>query len=127
MKRFLVGLAACLVLIPPTRAADETDAAKVKAARISVANLTRAAQAYRVKTGDYPKRLEDLEKPPDGGSAYIDPKAKALIDPWGHPYKYDPAGPRNKGKQPDVWSQGPDPNDKKGVIGNWQELPKGKK
>jgi hypothetical protein len=38
-----------------------------------------------------------------------------LKDPWGKPYSYDPAGPKNAGLKPDIWSAGGG----KVLIGNW--------
>ncbi len=43
--------------------------------------------------------------------------AEELIDPWKKPYQYDPAGPKNKGSKPDLWTATPE----KKVIGNWKE------
>jgi hypothetical protein len=37
-----------------------------------------------------------------------------LKDPWGESYGYDPAGPRNGGKHPDIWLELPG-----GPVGNW--------
>jgi hypothetical protein len=86
-----------------------------------VRGLTAAAQAYEIRFGQLPERLEQLVAPPGGGPPLIE--RDALTDPWGRPYRYDPAGPQNAGVRPDVWSLGPDPNDPKGVISNWQSRP----
>lgn len=83
--------------------------------------LTAAAQAYEVRFGQLPERLEQLTTPPGGGPPLVE--RDALTDPWGRPYKYDPAGPHNAGVRPDVWSLGADSNDPKGVIGNWSAKP----
>ena len=39
----------------------------------------------------------------------------ALLDHWKNPYQYDAAGPKNGGKQPDIWTVTPEGK----VIGNW--------
>jgi hypothetical protein len=83
--------------------------------------LAMAALAYEIRVGQLPDRLDQLLAPPDGGLPLVE--RDALIDPWGRPYKYDAAGPNNAGVRPDVWSLGPDPNDAKGIIGNWQVKP----
>jgi uncharacterized protein (TIGR03067 family) len=89
-------------------------------ARMDVRVLTVAAETYKIKNEEYPAKLEDLIKPPDGETPYIEPKEGVLKDPWGQPYKYDPKGPKSGGKQPDIWSEGPP--GKKQPIGNWEAL-----
>ncbi len=91
--------------------------ARIDRAKVEVRTLTTAAQAYLIMQGEWPDRLEQLVKPPQGGRPYVD--KEALIDPWGRPYRYDPKGPKNNGQKPDVWSIGPDANDPKGRVGNW--------
>jgi hypothetical protein len=86
-------------------------ASRERVARIQLMTLNQALQVYKVKKGDYPASLEDLTQ----GKAIVEPAA--LNDPWGKPYQYDPAGPKNKGKQPDLWTT--DPSGK--VIGNWEK------
>jgi Type II secretion system (T2SS), protein G len=94
---------------------------RAQAARVSALNLTKAAQAYEIKFGQPPASLLSLVAPPDGGRPYIEGGQNALFDPWGRPFQYDPAGPKNNGLKPDIWSLGPDPNDKTKFIGNWPE------
>jgi len=88
-------------------------------ARNDVKILTIAAEAYKLKNSVYPTKLEDLLKASDGGLPFIEPKKDVLNDPWGNPYQYDSTGPKNNGKQPDIWSGGPP--GKKQSIGNWEE------
>lgn len=95
-------------------------AAKVDVARVQAKLLSDACDAYKVREGIYPESLEVLVQ---GGKV----AQEALIDPWGRPYQYNPTGPKNKGLRADVWSQGPDPKDPKGIIGNWQEEKKPEK
>ena len=40
-------------------------------------------------------------------------------DPWKKPYQYDPSGPRNNGRRPDIWTVAPDGLE----IGNWPKAP----
>jgi hypothetical protein len=40
-----------------------------------------------------------------------------MIDPWGQPFRYDPAGPRNNGKRPDMWCVVP--QEPTTLIGYW--------
>ena len=85
-------------------------------AKAELSALTLASQAYKLKYGDYPDKLERLVKPPDG-TPYIESK-DSLIDPWGRPYEYDPKGKKNDGRKPDIWSLGPRHKDGE-IIGNW--------
>jgi len=94
-----------------------TDEKFIKA-RSTVIALSAAVKHYRVQYQVYPEALDALVTPPDGGKPLL-LSGDLLKDPWGQPYLYDPAGPKNKGKQPDIWSLGPDPAKPDGVIGNW--------
>jgi hypothetical protein len=84
-------------------------------AKANSKTLETGAESYRLKFGEYPSKLSDLVNPPDGGQPFVD--ASAINDPWGRPYQYDPAGPRNEGKKPDIWTTGHDGK----PIGNWRE------
>src|SRR5262245_24940379 len=93
--------------------------AKVAAARKGVLVLSDCVQTYKLNHGDYPPSLEALtQQPEEGKGSLIDDKA--LTDPWGHRYEYDPDGTRGDGLTPDVWSNGPDPTRDDSIIGNWQ-------
>ena len=109
MRSLLTCLAVCVLSAGSVRADS-----KVDLARVDVRNLSKAVEFYKTKKGAYPARLKDLK---DAG--YVDPAA-TLLDPWGNPYRYDPKGPRNNGKKPDVWAVAPD----KAEIGNWAEANK---
>ena len=65
--------------------------AKTDAASVQVQNIASILDLYRLDTGRYPERLEDLvEQPPDAPSwngPYIQ-RRDGLIDPWGRPYEY---------------------------------------
>jgi len=90
--------------------ADAKEDAKVAAAKAQITVLDKALQAYHLKHEKYPESLKALT---EGDKPYVE--ASALTDPWKNPYQYDPAGPKNKGKKPDVWTVTPD----KETLGNW--------
>jgi hypothetical protein len=108
VRRFVswfVGLTALAVVcsIDP-HAYKHLAEARIGRAQADIRMLTKAADDYRSKHGQYPERLRDLA---DG--AYLGPEdSKALNDPWGNEYQYDRNGTRNGGKRPDVWTVSPD-------------------
>jgi general secretion pathway protein G len=65
--------------------------AKTDAAGIQIQNIASILDLYRLDTGRYPERLEDLvEQPgdvPNWNGPYIQ-RRDALVDPWGRPYEY---------------------------------------
>jgi len=77
--------------------------------------LTNACENYRLKHQKYPESLEVLLRKDEFNTIYVD-DPDALNDPWGRPYQYDPKGPKNTGKRPDIWFETPDDGR---VIGNW--------
>jgi hypothetical protein len=92
---------------------------KADAARTTIkGTLTPACEAFGDKQGRFPKDLEELLEDKEFGVPYVKSR-KNLRDPWGRPYRYDPAGPRNNGLFPDIWTVAPDGTE----IGNW---PKGR-
>jgi hypothetical protein len=107
----------------PTTTADDPaaqakrDQANRDRARIQVEALSSGVEQYKLMNdGNAPPSLQDLTQPqPNAGGTPIT-AADKLIDPWGKPYQYDPAGPKNNGTKPDVWTQAPDGT----VIGNWR-------
>jgi len=94
--------------------------AYIRTAKVQLKELTTACQMYSIAHDNTnPPTLQELLQPSDGGQAYL--QSKALVDPWGQQYQYDPNGTRNgQSGQPDIWSMGPskggDPNS---IIGNW--------
>lgn len=107
-----------VALVGVLRYREAVGQAQLEEARKKVMAISQSVLRYQVRNGDYPASLEVLTQPdPDGSPAYLE--RGALVDPWGRPLKYDRAGPRNKGDRPDVWSDGPNPSDPKGLIGNW--------
>lgn len=74
--------------VPPDKPAKmEPTQSEKDAAKVAASNLEKAVKTYFIKHGEFPKKLEDLIKPPDGGKPFIDDK-KALQDPWGKDYQF---------------------------------------
>jgi len=91
------------------------EGAREDAARTQVRILTDAAEAYRIKFGDYPDSLSTLTQPGPDGRATLE--SSALIDPWQRPYQYAKVGSHHQSTgKPDIWSGGKDGNLQ---IGNW--------
>ena len=99
-----------------SRALDAREDAKASMARAQVKLLDQVVQIYRLEHDEFPATLQELTRPNNDQPAFL--TSHDLIDPWKRPYKYDPAGPRNKGLQPDIWTDGPK-GDGVGRIGNW--------
>jgi general secretion pathway protein G len=76
--------------------------------------LTQACEAYYLTHQEWPSSLQALLMS-DGTTPPFLKTADALKDPWGKPYQYNPQGPNNGGRQPDIWSEGSGAQ-----IGNWQ-------
>ena len=76
---------------------------KVKA---DITAIEQAAAEYALQNGGaYPERLEALTAPDETGFTYLNRDAVPL-DPWGHPYGYEP--PAEKGGLPRVYTRGSD-------------------
>lgn len=87
--------------------------AEIKKAKADIVNLERAASTYAIKNNaNYPDELKEV-------SHYIDIKlgTDPFTSPWGAKYEYDPKGPKNGGKKPDIWVKTPDGE----IIGNFPE------
>lgn len=90
--------------------------ANTNRAQADLRTLTAACTAYKIRNGDFPESLMELWQPSDGSTKpYVESEA-ALLDPWRKPYQYDPTGPNNGGRNPDIWTTTPDGQ----VIGNWE-------
>ena len=85
--------------------------AKASAAMVQLKRIDKALQSYKVKTGKFPEFLQRLTEGKDSLMGKMD-----LTDPWEKPYCYDPSGPRNQGKRPDIWTTTPAEE----MIGNWR-------
>jgi general secretion pathway protein G len=88
--------------------------AKIKIAKSNIEALTHQCEIYAVDHNNQPPQtLAALVNPGDGHAAYV--QEKALKDPWGSVFQYDPSGAKNGGNRPDIWTVTP-----KGLtIGNW--------
>jgi hypothetical protein len=91
---------------------EQSEKLKVNIAKTEIKTIDTVLQSYFLRFGEFPKNLKALAK---GEKPFLD--AESLTDPWKKPYQYDPAGPKNRGNKPDVWTLTPD----KKVIGNWKE------
>jgi hypothetical protein len=94
-----------------TATTDPFEMAKVQVVRVELRTLDQALAAYFVKHKEYPKDWKPLT---EGATPYLE---RVPLDPWKKPYQYAPAGKRNGGKKPDVWTVTPS----RQVIGNWPE------
>src|SRR5262249_14735029 len=74
---------------------------KIDRARADLNTLTLAVRTYKLKSGANPQSLNDVLQYIAGGDPWN------LVDPWGRRYDYDPNGPRNGGKWPDIWTVSP--------------------
>src|SRR5262249_10666184 len=84
------------------------------AARVQIKRIDKALQIYKLKTGKFPANLAALT---EGKNPIL--KENDLHDPWEKHYLYDPTGPRNDGRRPDVWTMPPEEE----TIGNWEKDP----
>jgi general secretion pathway protein G len=91
----------------------QLDNAKERVAKAKIEQLTNAVQIYKLNNDDYPPSLEALAAQQPSGAAPL-VGADQVVDPWGQPYGYNPAGPNNGGLKPDIWATRPDRQ-----IGNW--------
>jgi general secretion pathway protein G len=91
------------------------EGAREDVARTQVQALTQAAEAYKVRYGDFPPSLAALTQPASDGKVYLEPSA--LLDPWQRPYNYaNPGSHHPTTQKPDIWSGGKDGNLQ---LGNW--------
>ncbi len=86
-----------------------------------IENLEMAVLTYLKNHTRYPDTLVELTERDafDNSPALLLPKA--LTDPWGRPYGYDPTNLHPQTNKPMIYSQGPDPKDPKGRIDNWAD------
>jgi hypothetical protein len=109
----LPGVMKVLAGVPLVELAD-VDNARRQRAKVDVQTLTRAVDTYFVANGVYPKTLKQLT---EGRKPFLE--AKALLDPWGRPYVYEPGMADPQTGRPLIYSQGPRPGDPTGRIRNW--------
>jgi general secretion pathway protein G len=92
----------------------QVDVAKEGVAKTQLRTLTNQCQAYYLRNNSWPPSLEALAMAQPSGDPPLMP-ADQLVDPWQHPFVYDPSGARNGGMNPDISTH--TPNGKE--IGNW--------
>lgn len=93
-------------------------------ARVEVSAIANALEGYRSQNGDYPPALSGNKVPvqvirpflSDAGSMLQDGELK---DPFGNPYVYNVQSPLRNPASFDLYSQGNDPQNTNGWIGNW--------
>lgn len=89
---------ALLASIAAPRVIKNLSRAKTETAKIEINALGEAVDAYHLDTGQYPSSQEGLKallQAPPGTTSWDGPyikKAESLIDPWGHPYRYQYPG-----------------------------------
>src|SRR5437899_9498169 len=115
----VVAIIVLLAAIAAPMVMGRLEDAKKDKARVDCKTIAQTAEMYKLKYGDYPPSLDQLTvMGADGSLPFIE--ARYLMDPWGHPYQYQPQGPHNGGFKPDVWSMGPHMGQGDTQIGNWQ-------
>jgi hypothetical protein len=97
----------------------DADNARRERAKVDVQTLTRAVDTYFIANGAYPETLKQLT---EGMKPFLE--ARALTDPWGRPYVYEPNIRDEQTNRPLIYSQGPRPGDASGRIRNWPAPPK---
>lgn len=75
--------------------------AKNQTTRSNLKVLSQAIDSYNLELNKYPKKLEDLIKPPQGGPAFVN---KIPNDGWNNEFVYKVPG---KGHPYDLYSYGP--------------------
>jgi general secretion pathway protein G len=109
----VLGVAAVVGLTLLSASSASNEQSRRETAKVQAGQLTKACQTYAVDHGNYPPSLEALLQRDAAGGPYVS-NPVFLRDPWGNPYQYDPAGPRNGGRLPDIWAQ-----PRSGAVGNW--------
>jgi uncharacterized protein (TIGR03000 family) len=94
---------------------DPQEQGKIDRAKVDVKILEKAVQAYKVLHNNYPEALEALTQADGKNPALIEDKA--LLDPWGKAYVYEPNKRHPKTDIPHIYSNGP-PGSKM-PIANW--------
>ena len=67
---------------------------------------TASTIADYIRHNQWPQSLQQLLQADNKGQAILEDQ-DALRDPWGGTYQYDPSGPRNGGRRPDIWAVDP--------------------
>jgi general secretion pathway protein G len=115
--RPVVWLAAALVLaalagsVFPRKCGHELPGARIAAAKLDVAAIETALDAFEADAGRMPTSIEGLNalvRPPEGLDQWRGPylrRGRVPTDPWGNAYVYDPTLANGGGR---VSSPGPD-------------------
>lgn len=88
----ILGLLAALV---GPRVMGYLGSSKTQTASIQLGNIEASLDLFRIDTGKYPQKLDDLMTKPASASNWNGPyfkKPSALMDPWGEPYQYKSPG-----------------------------------
>jgi len=97
------------------------DESKENAARLQIANIETAVQAFRISEGDYPPDLATLTQPLEGKPAALE--QSSLVDPWKHPFVYERENRHPLTGKPLIYSLGMNPGNPNGRIMNWSSGP----
>lgn len=93
----------------------QANQARKGTAKGQIKTLEQAVDNYKLDHRDQtPAALTALLTKDEYGGPYLK-NQDALIDPWGKPFNYNPAGSRNNGLYPDIFAIAPDGTE----IGNW--------
>jgi Type II secretion system (T2SS), protein G len=98
------------------RAAREAEAEEpYRVAKIKARYIADVCHIFHANHRRFPSGADELTRPDpeNDNKPYI--AGDGATDPWGKPYRIDPAGPHHNGESPDVWTTAPDGR----VIGNW--------
>ena len=100
----ILGMLASVIVVAVM---NQFDNAKIKTTEIKIKSGGQALLQYNVHYGEYPKSLEQLVNPPDGGKAFLKEKGVPK-DAWKQPFLYYyPSKDKNAGPF-QVISKGPD-------------------
>lgn len=83
----VIALIAVLAAVVAPNLLGKAGKAKVKSATVQVEKIGNAVELYRLETGRYPEKLDDLIDQPEGLDNWNGPymrKHSQLLDPWGH-------------------------------------------
>ncbi|MFM8340585.1 MAG: type II secretion system major pseudopilin GspG [Methylomonas sp.] len=119
----VLGIIAMLAGIVGPQVMKHMSAAKIKAAKVQIEDISTALDMYKLDIGSYPSNQQGLialiERPADSkqwNGPYLR-KEKVPVDPWQQEYHYQQPGQHGKF---DLYSYGAD--DKQGGEGDDQDI-----
>ncbi|MEJ2577306.1 MAG: type II secretion system major pseudopilin GspG [Gammaproteobacteria bacterium] len=119
----VIGILAVIAAIVAPNLLGKADDANVNATKVQIEQLTAAVDLYRLETGKYPERMEDLLEQPADNPRWKGPyvrKKRLLQDPWHNDIQYQRPGEHGPY---DLYSFGadgqPDGEGNDADIGNW--------